>query len=171
MERNEFELDLRLDPDQLDVECVRQAEIFFKWSERSVTSRGALDRLKLQLEVAEARLELEIRQDPKGHGIEGERVTEAAIKAALVTHPKRLRLNEELNQARDDNAMLEKAVAGLEMKKRMLENLVTLHGQQYFAGPATPRSLGKLYQRHQENQAAKLNQRQAKVARKIRSVT
>ena len=39
------------------------------------------------------------------------------------------------------HALLSNAVMAMEQRKRMLEVLITLHGQEYFAGPSTPRNL------------------------------
>lgn len=166
MDKTEFEKDCHIDPEALDVECLRQPEVFYKWAERAVEARGRVDREKLRLEVLEARLELECRQDPAGFGIEGERVTEAGIKAAVKTHPKLLKAHEEYFQCRADSGMMDRAVEAMEMKKRQLENLVTLHGQSYFAGPSTPRNLGAVYLAQQKRGEDRLTARQVKVTRK-----
>ena len=48
------------------------------------------------------------------------------------------------------------AVKAIDTKKTALENLVKLHGQSYFAGPAIPRNLNKEWeQKEQETQSNK----------------
>ena len=55
MDRNEFQEDIKIDPSQLDVEAVRQGELFFKWAEQMVDGKEHFDRMKFKLEVVEAR--------------------------------------------------------------------------------------------------------------------
>ena len=38
-------------------------------------------------------------------------------------------------------------------QKTALENLVKLHGQQYFAGPSVPRDLSKEWERHERQKS------------------
>lgn len=158
---NEFEADRRIDPSALDVECIRQADLFFKWAERSVEAKSDVDRLRLVKDVVEARLQAEVRRKPAKYRIEG-RVTEAAVKAAVLKHPKFVKAHDDYLEARETSALLDSAVTALEMKKRMLESLITLHGQNYFAGPSTPRDLVKAWNKSQgatDEQKAKLRKR------------
>jgi hypothetical protein len=161
----EFEKDRGIDPEALDVECVRQAEVFFKWAERAVVSRGKVDRVKLRAEVCEATLQLSCRKNPEAFGIEG-RATDASISAAVQTHKDYLEMQAKYFKARDESAMLEKVVMAMEMKKKMLENLVVLHGQQYFAGPSTPRNLGKVWMAQQQANEQNVNTRQKAFTRR-----
>lgn len=164
MDRDAFERDHKIDPNELDVECARQPETFFRWAEQSVDAKGEVDRLKLQLEVLEARLELKIRKDPGRYAL-GEKTTEGAIKARVKIDDDYLELHKRYHKAKDESALLDKAVMAMEMKKRMLEVLVTLHGQNYFAGPSTPRDLGAAYLLQQQTADKRLNERQARVVR------
>jgi hypothetical protein len=162
-EPNEYQEDIHIDPEQLDVECVRQADDFIKWAERAVKAKRHLDDMKVVLEgmkfelkVVEADLSLEVRANPSIHGLE-ERVTEKAVESVVQTH-KRMRkahndmldAQREVAKAAEGAGLLGAAVDAMEQRKRMLEVLITLHGQSYFAGPSVPRNLPKLYQRDLE---------------------
>ena len=82
MDANEFTHDRTIDPSQLDMECVRQADRFFAWAERAAEAGAEVDRTKLTMEVTQARLEIECRQTPEKFGLV--KITEGGIKAAVI---------------------------------------------------------------------------------------
>ena len=143
MERDEFEQDLHIDPDQLDVEAAMQGEIFFKWAERAVKARKVVDRAKLKMEVIASELASRIRKKPEKYKLE--KVTETSVKATVETQEKYKDAQEEHLDAREDQLLLDKAVLAIEQKDRSLKQLIQLHGQEYFAGPSSPRSLTDAY--------------------------
>jgi hypothetical protein len=151
-------MDLSIDPESLDTECVRQVDLFMKWCERSIEARAAVEDAKILLDTKTSEVDLRIRRRPEKYGLD--KVTDPGIKATVLTHPDYLRAMKTYHEARDTAAYLEKAVLAMEMKKRMLDNLITLHGQQYFAGPATPRDLGNVWKRQQEEREKRLTERQ-----------
>lgn len=158
MDANEFQKDKAIDPSQLDVECVRQAETFFKWAERSIEARAEVDRAKFKLEVTESRLEIECRKNPEHFGLG--KVTESGIKAAVILHADHREAYKNYIEARREEGLLSVAVQAMDMKKRQLENLITLHGQKYFAGPSVPRDLIGAYVESQKDVEEKFTQRQ-----------
>ena len=164
MERNEFEKDLQVDPNQLDLAAVLQGELFFKWAERAVAARAKMDRKKFALDVLQAELQTRCREKPEKFGLV--KVTEGAISAAVHTHQKYLEGYEEYLDARNDSALLDKAVVAMETRKRMIEVLITLHGQQYFAGPSVPRNLVGAWKEYQEEKGEKVQGRQIKQMKK-----
>lgn len=136
----EFNDDKKIDPQALDVECLKQAETFYKWAERSVEAKARADRLELKVEVVEAEVYAEIQKAPEEHGFDG-RPTVDALKAAVTRHPRLQKAKRAHLRAKRDAALLDKAVRALEVKKASLGDLVVLHGQNYFAGPKVPRDL------------------------------
>lgn len=164
MDRAEFEADHKIDPLQLDLECTRQPELFFKWAERLVEAKAAVDQAKYKWDVTEAKLALDIRSKPGDYGLT--KTTEPTIAAAVKTNAKYKKARERWLEARGKADMLEKAVGAMEMKKRMLESLITLHGQQYFAGPSTPRNLGEAWLAQKEAAGEEMHRRQVSITRK-----
>lgn len=148
MDEEKLAKDRTIDPEQLDVECVRQADVFFQWAEQAIVAKEVLERLELELETVDAMLQLDVRADPKKYNLET--TTEAAIKAAVRTTRKYQELSERVIKQKRRCALLDKAVAAMDQKKKMLELLTTLHGQQYFAGPSVPRNLVDAWQQHQK---------------------
>lgn len=168
MDREELDLDKAIDPDQLDVEAVRQAEVFYKWSERMIEARSKVERCKYEMDKIEAQLQLRVRDEPSKFGI-SVRMTEQVVEACVKTHAKYEAAAEALRQARRKLGRLESAVSAMEQRKRMIEILVTLHGQQYYAGPSVPRDLSSAYREFQERRTQSVNEKQkSKVRRRVR---
>jgi len=139
MQKSEFEQDLAIDPNELDVQCAGQGELFFKWAEKSVEAKKEADQAKFRMEVLFSQLSNKARKDPASFGLE--KLTEAGITTAVKISAEYQEAYEEWIDAKSAADMLGKAVEAMEQKKRMLEVLITLHGQQYFAGPSVPRNL------------------------------
>ncbi len=146
-DRKKLEHDREIDPEQLDVEIVKQPDIFLYWSEKYVTARSRRDRAEMQLELTKARLDGECREQPELFGLK--KVTEGAVKAAIECHQDVEDDENKVIEAKEDVNLLEKIVTALDQKKRMLELLVTLHGQQFFAGPSVPRNLSEQWKKYQ----------------------
>lgn len=153
--KEEFEQDRKVDPEQLDVEAAQQADLFFKWAEREVEAKIDVDRAKYNLEITDAKLATRIREDPERYDVK--KVTESSIAAAVQNHPRHAAAYETFLSAKATHLMLEKAVLAMEQKKRMIEVLVTLHGQEYFAGPSVPRDLGAAWKESQQRRSERVN--------------
>ncbi|NIS11209.1 MAG: hypothetical protein GWN97_04570 [Thermoplasmata archaeon] len=163
MDANEFQRDKEIDPNQLDVECVRFADRFFHWAELAVEAGHLLDRAKLKLEVTKARLEMKCRRKPADFGLE--KATEKGIEAAVLAHEEYYDAYKGWLAARREAKLLDKAVDSIDAKKRMLDNLIRLHGQQYFAGPSVPRDLGATWKEYRDQLSINVNEKQKSKAR------
>lgn len=164
MDSNQFQKDKEIDPNRLDLECVLQPDRFYRWAEASVEASTEVDRAKLHMDVVKAKLEMECRHKPTDFGLA--KATEAGIDAAVKCHPKYLEANEEFIEARRESKLLDAAVNSMEQKKRMLEVLITLHGQQYFAGPSVPRDLVTDWKEQQDKLSSTINDQQRARTRK-----
>jgi predicted nucleotide-binding protein (sugar kinase/HSP70/actin superfamily) len=162
--REELTLDLMSDPDELDVECIRQPDAFFKWAERLVNARAIADLRERQLDAVEASLQYQCRRDPESFGLNV--TTEAAIKAVIHIHPDYNDAVERFLKATEHANWLRNAVSAMEMKNSDLDKLVRLHGQEYFAGPNIPHNLAKAYQTRQARIAKTGEARQASKVRR-----
>ncbi len=164
MDLTEFDFDKRIDPEALDTECLRQPELFFKYAEKAIEAKGEVDRLELRLDLLRAEVELKIRKHPEKYGLE--KATDASVKSAALANEDYLKLHEEWFVARENAALLDAARNAMELKKRMLESLITLHGQQYFAGPSAPRDLKSAWMAQQADAADRVNRKQQLKVRK-----
>lgn len=156
--------DTSIDPGQLDVEAVKQAETFFKYAERYARQKAKTERMEAMLKRTEARLQLDARNHPDKYGITN--VTEAAVKSAVVCSPVFEKAGAEYYAALEQTLVMEMAVKAMDQKKRMLEILTTLHGQEYFAGPSVPRNLVAAWVAHNERRGVEVSGRQLAVARR-----
>jgi len=164
MDTNEFANDKAIDPSQLDVAAIQQADLFFKWASRAVDARAEMDAAKIKVELVEASLSIECRRHPEDFDIA--KTTEVSIAAAVKNHRKYTRAVDRYLDARKASMILDKAVEAMEQRKRMLEILVTLHGQSYFAGPSVPHNIVETWREHQEQQQARVRDKQANRVRK-----
>ncbi len=69
MEMN-YEEDIKLDPEALDIEWVKQAETFFKYAKLAAKARDKVDKGKEMIDVLEATMGLKIRTNPASYGLE-----------------------------------------------------------------------------------------------------
>ena len=142
-----YERDFYIDHTALDVEWLEQASLAAKWGYYFNECKEEFTRAEENVKVVRSELILLINQDPDKYLGEGIKPTDAKVEAAVRTHKKHLAAKERWIKAM--KTMNDAEVAKNEMsftRKAALENLVTLHGQQYFAGPKMPRDLNKEFE-------------------------
>ena len=77
-----YEKDITIDPEALDVEFLRQASLMLKYCQHSARMRMEVDKAKQDLDIAKAEADKKIRDDPESYGIN--KVTETAIANAVL---------------------------------------------------------------------------------------
>ena len=135
----DFEKDVNIDETILDVEWLEQPSLMLKYGRLVVEARKGYDLAKENLDVVKAELDKEIRSNPEKFKLA--KATESAILSAILTHPRYKEASERLIEAKYNLSMYQTAANAIDAKKAALENLVKLHGQQYFAGPKVPHDL------------------------------
>lgn len=155
---------LEINPAQLDLEAALQADRFFDWAELSADTRAAAESADFGYDEVRSRIALKCRANPGEFGLE--KATESAIEAVVDTHPAVRAAFDNLTDARRESARAANAANAMEQRKRMIEVLITLHGQQYFAGPSVPRDLVSAYKEHQERNGRAVNDKMGAAARK-----
>jgi len=158
MDINEFQRDKDIDPNQLDLECIKQSDRFFHWCKLAVEAGYVVDRAKLRLDVTKARLEIACRQRPADFGLE--KSTERGVEASVLSHDEYTVAYKTWLEAKRDCKLLDAAVASMDSKRKMLDNLIRLHGQQYFAGPNVPRNLVNEWKEYQDRLTSNVNTQQ-----------
>lgn len=164
MDTEELQMDRTVDPSQLDVEAVRQSDVFYKWAERAIRAKSKADQLDFELKVLEAKLQAQCRADPESFGVTN--VTEKAVASAVLCHEKYRNGMLDLIKAREEQALLDKAVQAMEHRKSMLKVLQELYAGQYFTGPAEPRRLTDAWDKYNGQRGEDVNDRQRAVARR-----
>lgn len=161
MEDIDYEEDVRIDPDALDVEWIHQADLMRKYSRHAANMKYYLDSAKERLDITKAYVEMRIRDNPGNYGLS--KVTESAIQSALILTTEYQEASKEYNEARYEYETAMAAVRAIDQRKTALENLVKLLSLSYFAGPIAPRNLQqeniKRAERKQHNAKVKIQRR------------
>lgn len=122
-----------IDPNELDREWVRQPGLYHKYATDLADARREFEQAKTQLEIAAADVDSVIRSKPEKFGIE--KVTEAAVKAAVLASREYKAATDAVHNARHAVDVLQAAVTTLDHRKKALENLVDLRLANYFSEP------------------------------------
>ena len=148
----DYENDIRIDESSLDAEWLDQPSLMFKYAKNAAEMRRLLDLSKEKLDLVKAEIDKEIRTNPEKFGIE--KITETVVANSMLATFKYKKANEEFLNAKYEVDVAQAAVVAMSQRKDALENLVRLHGQQYFAGPKVPHDISEL----RESRQKKVNQ-------------
>lgn len=146
--KTQYELDLYIEEDELDMECLEQPTLMLKYSRIASGLRQKADLAKESLDLVKATVEREVRDDPEEFGIP--KITEAAVKAAILLDERYIDANHKLIDAEYESRVAAGAVDATAARTKMLETMSRLHGQNYFAGPSTPHDLKELRRQRDE---------------------
>lgn len=144
----DYKDDITIDETALDVEWLDQPSKMVKYGQAAAQAKMEAELVKERLDVLKAQLDRDIRAGPEAFGIA--KITESAVTATITTHPDYQAATQELIAAQYELAMAQVAVRAIDARRSALENLVRLHGQQYFAGPSVPRDLSKEWEKQQK---------------------
>jgi hypothetical protein len=134
-----YEADIKIEEGCLDIEWLEQPMKMLQYGKHAAEMKRNLDRAKEKLELVRAELDNEIRSNPNKFGLE--KVTDKAIDATIPLQERFKKASSDYLDVRFESDVAFAAVKAFEQRKDALENLVRLHGQQYFAGPKVPRDL------------------------------
>jgi len=123
----------QIDESQLDQEWLRQPALFHKYAIKLAQAKADLAEAKAELDVTCSEVSLAIRQNPGKFGLT--KLTDKGVEAATLLQREYVLALREVNRQKYRVDVYQAAVDSLEHRKRALENLVTLHGQDYFATP------------------------------------
>lgn len=143
-----YERDIRIDETALDVEWLEQPLIMLKYAKHSATCAAKMDALRQRMDLTKANLDRSIRTNPGQFEID--KITETVVTNTILSQSEYQIIEEQFREARYEYEIAKAAVNAVNARKEALENLVRLHGMQYFAGPKMPRDLA---QERQEREA------------------
>tara|TARA_R110002020_G_scaffold12409_5_gene45483 strand:+ start:3874 stop:4326 length:453 start_codon:yes stop_codon:yes gene_type:complete len=127
---NEF---LDMDPNCLDEMWLEQPRLYHKYAKKLATAKQKLEEDKAELELCKAELDRDIRSNPSEFSLE--KITENVVANTIITQEKFRALQAQMLDTKHQVDVLGVAVTTLDHRKRALENLVSLHGQDYFSSP------------------------------------
>lgn len=145
---------VEIDHNALDIEWIEHPKVFMEVSMELVDEKKKLKKLQMRKDIREADAMKEIKEDPEKFGLKA-KPTIPEFKAAVDVHEDVLRARQKIIDQEHEVGMFQACVSALEHKKRGLESLVTLHGQQYFASPKEPRDLDTEYLKDAEKRRAR----------------
>lgn len=122
---------MRIDENNLVEECVQLPTTYHEYAQQLAAAKKDLDEAKTHLDITKAQLGRDIRNNPGEYNLP--KVTEGTVADAVMEHGRTKKAANAVSAARYRVDLLQAAVTALEHKKRMLESLVSLHGQSYFA--------------------------------------
>jgi hypothetical protein len=162
-----YEDDIRIDETALDVEWLEQASLAMKYGRHYAFCRKKLTEAEEKVKVIRAELIAEANADPEGC-CNKKNPNAADIEAYYRMHNKHKKAKEEWVRTQYELDMAEIAKNEISFTRKVaLENLVKLHGQQYFAGPKIPRDI--TWERQEKQKRSNIGVAE-KISRKSREV-
>jgi hypothetical protein len=151
----DYAKDMRIDENALDIEWLEQADLALKYGRHWADCRKRLTLAEEKLKVVKAELIAEANSDPK-HCCGKDKPNANDIDAYVRNNLQHKEAKEEWVEAQYELNMAEVAKNEVSFtRKAALENLVILHGQQYFAGPKNKRNLTQERSIREEKAAAR----------------
>ena len=131
IDRTEFDFtqDCKVSKYNLDSLSEEQAALSLKYGEKVTEARQARDEAKQRLDLKKADVELDIRKNPPVDL----KVTEAIVSALVIQNAEVQLCTSNLIAATRDLNEWEAAERAIDIRKGSIDNLVRLHGTQYFA--------------------------------------
>lgn len=152
-----YEKDLQIDDAALDLELLNQASLFMKYAKNYAFTQRVLDEEKQRLDIVKADIDKQIREHPEKFKIE--KVTEGAIQSVILTEGSYNIAYKKYLDAQYEKNMAQNATQAVNMRKEMLEGMIKLLAQSYFAGPSVPHDLSKLKVDREKATEAKIGTR------------
>ena len=158
-----YDEDLEIDPDALDVEILQQGSLAKKYIVALKEMSKLLAKADELVKTTRSDLIVKANEDPEGTC--GKSKPNAAdIEAYYRTNKKYIEAKESFLDLQSEVVFLEQMKNEICFsKKSRIESLIKLHGQNYFAGPSIPRDLSKEWENKQNQKEANSK---VKIARK-----
>jgi hypothetical protein len=131
-----FEKDLSINKYKLDVECLTNSVLYYRYSEMTADAKNQVGVLadNLKLKMGEANIAIRNRFTKKEI-----KFTEAVINAEVEKDETVIAAREELREAELNLSRLQAGVSAFEHRKSQLDNVVRLYCAGYFSTPTSGR--------------------------------
>lgn len=149
-----YEKDCQIDLNALDLEWSEHSEVETKYIQLVSELRKEKNLLHEEVKTIRSELIREANEDPQTC-CDKKKPNGADIEAYYRTHKDYKAVKSDLIEAEDAYQVAQDMKDMMHFTKtKALENMVVLHGQQYFAGPSTPRNLTKEQIKRKKNKKA-----------------
>jgi len=165
MELN-YDRDMRIDEDALDIECLEHSSLVLKYARHYRNLTEEMKHAQESVKTTRSELINVVNQDPMG--TTGKAKPNAGdIEAYYRRDPEYQRLKQAAIELESEAQFAEMAYKEFAYGRRAsLEGLIKLHGQQYFAGPSIPRDLSTERRERQQKQETSNKNISGKIKRK-----
>ncbi len=137
-----YEQDMHINETALDIEWLNQARTALKYGRNWAECKQRLTLTEENIKLVRSELIKEVNEDPVEYLGEGVKPIDRNVEAYYRNHLRHKAAKSEWIEAQFEANVAEIAYKEFSWaRKAALENLVKLHGQQYFAGPSVPRDL------------------------------
>lgn len=158
-----YEEDVRIDPDSLDVEWLGQAELGLKYGKHLARLHQIVSLAEEKKKTIRSGLILKANENPE-QCCGKEKPNANDIEAYYRNHEDYKAAVAEYLDAQHEAEYAEVAKSEICFtRKAALENLVKLHGQMYFAGPHIPRNLSEEWNKKQKEVNEKIKMKRPMV--------
>ena len=152
----DYEKDLEIDPDALDVAALEQSNLAMRYSQAAAHHDRLAKKAHERVKVLRSQLTKEVATDPEGCLGKGQKATGAMIEAYYRDHPDYIAAKEAMIDAEYQRDLVKAAADHVSyQRKRMIEVLAQLLQQEYFSSPAAPRELAREWQNHKKERIEK----------------
>lgn len=134
--RNDDDFSFDVDRNRLDDEWVKQPSNVKEASDRLAEAKRDLALSKRKLEVLEAEVALEIRENPEKFGLT--KVTEKSVESAVISDSRIEKAKQEGIRLDYEYDIYKGFCLSLEHKKKALEDLVFLWSREFYSTPKAP---------------------------------
>jgi len=150
MEAPDFDKDMEIDPDALDIEWMDQGKLALKYGRYLASIKNDVRHMEEMKKTKRSELIVYANKHPMA-ACGKEKPNAADIEAHYRNDQGYKDIITELNAVMEEAEFAEHAKNEICWTRKVaLENLVRLHGQMYFAGPEIPRNLTEEYQARQK---------------------
>ena len=147
----DFEGDMRIDPDQLDIAALEQANLAMHYSKELAQYERLVKKAHEKMKTIRSELTRDCNLEPDDYLGKGIKATAPNVEAYYRTHSDYIEAKAEWIEAEYDRDLVKAAADHIAFqRKNMITVLAQLLQNEYFAGPSIPRDLAKHWQKKQE---------------------
>ena len=140
-------LRIKINKLRLDEECVLQPEMYYEVATELADEKYNLEMLRNEEEIIKAELDAAIRESPSAFKVD--KITDTAVNAAIARSKRLQDHKKKTAKCKHRMDILIAAQIALEHRKRALQDLCYLHGQNYFSAPISGDRKGREGRRNQ----------------------
>ena len=131
----DYKEDLHIDKNNLDGEWLDQPKLVYKYGRELAQHEREVKKLNEDLKTLRSELINKATQEPTRYLGQGVKATGGSLEAYYRTHKKYKKLKKEVHDAELERDLVNVAYYAVQGRRAALDNLVRLHGQQYFSQP------------------------------------